>query len=291
MKNQKSQNQRPLLFFLLALCLTLWSGAVSGQQRPPTPLPPPLPNAPLSPVKAPTNPLLAPPTAPKPVQPKVFAYVLIPFETLEPTAKMTPDQSVKIKPIYDKLEVGIATLRASAKTPEEKNALNDKIRAMQAESNKQIDAVLDPAQRKKVDGLMFEMMEMISVGVSPQMLHDMRLTPEQRTAILKIVSDVQAKINAVMKDVPAKDRQAEYKAKYPAIMEAERLRIAPLLTPAQKAIYDRYDTGGRIIGSPRPFTPRTPAPIAPLPAPPKTAPAPTSPPPIEPSAPAPEKKP
>ena len=157
---------------------------------------------------------------------------------------MTPDQSVKIKPIYDKLEMDIAALRLAAKTPEEKNALNDKIRAMQADANKRIDAVLDPAQRKKVDGLMFEMMEMISVGVSPQMLHDMKLTPDQRVAILKIVADVQTKMKAVPK--------ADYRAKYPAIMEAERVRIAPLLTPAQKAIYDKYDTGGRLIGSPRP---------------------------------------
>ena len=183
------------------------------------------------------------------------------------------------------MDADVAAARAAAKTPEEKTGLNDKIRAMQTEANKQIDAILDPAQRKKVDGLMFEMMEMISVGVSPQMLHDMKLTPDQRTTILKIVADVQAKMKAAMAAVPAKDKPAEYKAKYPAIMEAERVRIAPLLTPAQKAIYDKYDTGGRLIGSRRP-APKTPAPVAPLPSPTKTAPAP-----IEPTAPAPEKKP
>ena len=95
------ENLKSYLFCLSGLCLTLGSGAVSGQQRPPTPPPPPRP-APVPPVQPLTNPLLTPkptpppvPVAPKPAAPKIFAYTLIPFETLEPTAQMTPEQSVK----------------------------------------------------------------------------------------------------------------------------------------------------------------------------------------------------
>ena len=263
MKNQKS-----ILFCLSGLCLTLAGGAVLGQQKPlPTP-PPASPDAPQTPAKTPVNPLLTNPAAPKPV--RIFTYTLIPFETLEPSVQMTPDQSVKIKPIYSKLDADTAALRAAAKTPEEKNALNQKIRDLQTEANKQVDAALDPAQRKKAEGLIFEMMEMISVGVSPQMLRELKLTPDQRAAIVKIVGEVQEK----MKALPAADRRP----KYNAIMEAERVKIAPLLTPAQKVIYDRYDTQGKPLVAPKP-TPVAPAANNPTPAPPASG------------APMPEKKP
>ncbi len=250
------QKRKLFSLCLSGLCLTLWGGAVSGQQKPPKP--PAAPNAPQSPVTAPTNPLLGNPSAPR-VKP-IFAYTLIPFETLQPSVQMTPDQSVKIKPLYDKLDADTAALRAAAKTPEERNALNDKIRAMQTEANKQINAILDQAQRKKADGLMFEMVEMLSVGVSPQMLRDMKLTPDQRVAILGIVADVQAKT----KGIPP----AERKAKFPPIIEAERARIPALLTPAQNAIFDKYDAQGRPKRAIP--TPATPAPVAP----PSSAPAP-----------------
>ena len=280
-------NQKSFLFCLTGLCLTLGNGMVSAQQRPPTPPPPPRPGTP-PPVPAPTNPLLTNPVMPAPIPPKpaapktprITAYTLFPFETVEPTVQMTPEQSQKIKPIYEKFNADIKAVRAAAKTPDENRALPEKTRAMQAEADKKIDDLLTPEQRKKATGLIYETMAMISVGISPPMLTEMKLTPDQRVAILKVVDAVQAK----MKTIP----KAEYRAQYHAIMQAERVNIAPLLTPAQKAIYDRYDSEGKPIGSRK--TTET-KPIAPMPAPPQTAPAPIEPTAPKPAAPAPEKKP
>ena len=260
------QNHKFSSFLLSGFCLMLGSGAVLGQQRPPTPAPPPAPTTPLPTQKAPVNPLLANPATPKPA--RVFTYTVIPYEMLEPSVQMTPDQIVKIKPIYMKLDADIAALRAAAQTPEQKSALNDKFRALQAESNKQIDAILDPAQRKKAEDTIYEMAEMISVGVSPQMLRELKLTPDQRVAILKIEADVQQKLKAM----PV----AERRPKYAAMMEAERVRIPPLLTPTQRLIFDKYDTNGRLISAKKPVPPVAPAPT-------KTEPTPITP--------APEKKP
>ena len=105
------------------------------------------------------------------------------------------------------------------------------------------------------------------------MLHDMKLAPDQRVAILNIEADVQKKVRALP--------QEERRAKYQSVMEAERVRIAPLLTPAQKAIFDRYDTHGRLIGFPKPGASDAPISV-------KTEPAPATP---SQNPPAPEKKP
>ena len=79
------QNRKSVLLFLFGLSLTLWSGAVLGQQKPPTPPAPTNPAGLVTLNQAQGNPLLANPGAPRPKP--VFRYSLIPYETLAPAVQ------------------------------------------------------------------------------------------------------------------------------------------------------------------------------------------------------------
>ena len=218
---------------LTALCLATLSGSALAQGKPVDPKPA-KPAVPLLP--PPTNPFLPPAAPAAPAAPKTFFYSVIPFETLEPTLTLTPEQSKKIKPIYAHLDEETNSLKAAAKTPEEKRAAGDKIRKAQTDANTEIDAALTLAQREKAQPLMLEMLRMASIGVSPQMLKELKLTSDQRQQFMKLVEAVQAKMNAM----PKTDRRS----KYDELAMPERAKIPALLTEPQKVVFDKYNDHG-----------------------------------------------
>ena len=225
------RNPKIILLCLSVLCCTGMNRAALGQEK--KPAPPTKTAPPAAPVAPPTNPLLAPPN---PKAPRAFLYTVIPFETLEPTVQLTTEQSAKIKPAYARFDSEASALRLAARTPEEKRAAGTRISELQNEADRQIESVLTDPQKEKAKPLMFEMVSMLSIGLSKDMLRDMKLTPDQRKSILKRVEAVQAQYKAL----PATERSK----KYLEIMLSERVKIPALLTDAQKAVFERYTERG-----------------------------------------------
>ena len=251
-------------FSALSLFLVVAAPCAFAQALPDKKPAPPVPGSPALPAPPPGNPLTQPQTN-EPAYKRPQYLIMVPFPTLESSLQLNPDQSAKIRLICQSVDSSAAALRTAAKTPDDKQNVAAKIKKMENDANQQIFDLLNEEQRKKSPGVIYEMLKMMSIGMPPQMLKEMELTPPQRSQILTLVDNVQTE----MKKLP----RAEQHGKYAELVKPERLKIPALLTDKQKAVFAKYDDQGKpkIGGTTAVRVDTPPAPTA-VPPPPVTTP-------------------
>ena len=149
---------------------------------------------------------------------------------------LTPAQKTKVDAIMKKQGEQMRAVFNSKMTDEQKRA---KWKAISDANNKQIRALLTPAQQKKWDEMQKNRREMMG-GMGPRgggMTADLGLTPAQKSKVDGIMKRTGDQMRAIRE---SKATEEQKRAKMKALWDASNKQVRALLTPAQQKKWDAH---------------------------------------------------
>lgn len=156
-----------------------------------------------------------------------MSVAALPIATLDAIVKLTPAQKTKITPIHDNFVKSAAAFRPQPGQRPDPSVMQ-KMMDLNTQATKDIEAVLTPAQKTKLEAARKEMGLYRLAGIPLGLYGQIKLTGDQRTKLQTIQQ-------GMMSAQPGGDRQAMR-----AAMQAARQNAAAVLTPAQTAQIAKY---------------------------------------------------
>jgi hypothetical protein len=146
----------------------------------------------------------------------------LPVETLDAIVKLTPTQKTKITQLHDGFTKSMMAMRPQPGAPPDP-AMRQKFGAAITQANQAIDAVLTAPQKTKLAAAAKDLALYRLAGIPFPLYGQIQLTAAQKTGLAQIQQSVSG---------PQADRNAR---------RAARDKAVALLTPAQKALVDKYE--------------------------------------------------
>lgn len=158
-----------------------------------------------------------------------MSVAALPVSTLDSIVKLTPAQKAKVTQIQERLRKESEALRPQPGQPFDP-ARMQRMRDLSASASREIEALLNPAQKTRLETARQEMRLYRMAGIPLGLYGKIALTADQRTRL-------QAIQRSLSNGAPggAGDRQGMREA-----MRAARERAAAVLTAAQKAQIEKY---------------------------------------------------
>ena len=182
------------------------------------------------------------------------------------TLDLTVEQKAQVEKILAGMKEQVEALRADAQTnrlPQTK--LRQRMQALMQETREKVMQVLTPEQRQKAKEQMAQAGPLAILERIQKMAAQVNLTPDQKTTIGAIITDVRHQAKAIHDTAPGDQQVAMQEMQ--KLQRESREKIMQLLTPEQsQKLTDllkerpmRGDGTGRANGRPRPNRPGKPA--------------------------------
>jgi hypothetical protein len=173
----------------------------------------------------------------------------LPLPYMKAALSLTDDQNTKIQAVQEKVRTDMQALRqpdASGQRPD-RATMMAKMKDINDQAAKDIEAVLTEAQTKKVALVLKEAGSYSAVGIRLEVVPDLKLTADQKAKLATIAADATKAQEATQKDI-ADARAAQDQQKMQEIFQtmqtartATHEKALAVLTDDQKAIITKYD--------------------------------------------------
>lgn len=156
----------------------------------------------------------------------------VPVAALDSALKLTGEQKTKIKAIHDKLAEEMKGARPAPGSPPDPAAMQ-KLRDLNQQAVKDIEAILTDDQKAKLPDTIKELGALRNAGIPLEVVGDLKLTADQKTKIAAIAKEAQDKVSNLTPE--------ERRAKMRETMQESRDKTMALLTDAQKKVITKFN--------------------------------------------------
>ncbi len=177
---------------------------------------------------------------------RAASVATVSVDAISTIATLTAEQKTKIKAIQDKLQETTRSLRPQQGAPRDP-ASREKIAEAQKAAVTEIEAVLTPEQKTKVQAAIKELGGLQALGIPMAIAVELKLTDPQKKQLAEIAKAALAETQALAPD----ERRSGARER----MQANRAKAEAILTTEQKAIVAKAAERRRQRNAPSPPPP------------------------------------